>query len=257
MSRSLNIFKVCSLALIFFVTGANSLFAQELNGKEIIKRQDDLMRGDTLRGKYAMQVITPGWQRTLELDVWSEGRDKTFIRILSPAKEAGVGTLRIKENMWNYLPKVERTIKVPPSMMLQPWMGSDFCNDDLVKESSLVNDYTHNILGEEETHLGIAYKIELIPKPEAAVTWGKLIFLVRKDGFVPLREEYYNEHGKLIKVLEYSEIKQMPDRVIPTFWKMTSVTKEGRQTVIEVKEAEYNLPIDEDVFTLANLKRTE
>lgn len=257
MNRNLNIFKVCSLALIFFLTSANSLFAQELSGREIIKRQDDLMRGDTLRGKYTMQVITPSWQRVLELNVWSQGRDKTFIRILSPAKEAGVGTLRIKESMWNYLPKVERTVKISPSMMLQAWMGSDFCNDDLVKESSLVNDYTHNILGEEKTLFGAAYKIELIPKPEAAVTWGKLIFLVKKDGFVPLREEYYNEHGKLIKMLEYSQIKRMSDRVIPTLWKMTSVTKEGHQTVIKVEETEFNLPIDGDIFTLANLKRIE
>lgn len=228
--------------------------AAELSGQEIIKRSDDLMRGDTSRGKYKMAVITPGWQRTLELDAYSIGRDKTFIRILSPAKEAGVTSLRINTNMWNYLPKVERVIKIPPSMMLQPWMGSDYTNDDLVKESSIVYDYTHSILGEDKIGADTAYKIELLPKPRAPVTWGKLIFWIRKDDFVPLREEFYAEHSKLIKVMEYSEIKQMSDRSIPTIWSMTSSIKNGHKTIIEIREIVYNQPLDENIFTLGNLK---
>lgn len=238
--------------------GLSSLaYSQELTGQEIVKRQDDLMRGDTSRGRYTMSVITPNWQRKLELDIWAEGRDKTFIRILSPAKEEGTATLRIDNNMWNYLPNVERTIKIPPSMMLQPWMGSDFANDDLVKESSIVNDYNHTILGEEDVNGYIAYKIELIPKPEAAVTWGKIIFTIKKEDFVPLREEYYNERGDLIKVLEFSEIKRMSDRVIPTLWKMTSTTKVGHQTIIEVEDVIYNQPVEENIFTLENLRRAK
>ena len=134
--------------------------AVELTGQDIVKRSDDLMRGDTSQGKYKMTVITPDWQRTLELDAYSTGRDRTFIRVLAPAKEAGVTSLRVKTNMWNYLPKVERVIKIPPSMMLQPWMGSDYTNDDLVKESSIVYDYTHTITGQEKIGADTAYKIE-------------------------------------------------------------------------------------------------
>ena len=230
---------------------------QGLTGQEIVKRSDDLMRGDTSQGRYKMTVVTPGWQRTLELDAYSIGRDKTFIRIISPVKEAGVTSLRIENNMWNYLPKVERTVKIPPSMMLQQWMGSDFTNDDLVKESSIVYDYTHTIVADEKLGLDAAYKIELIPKPKAPVTWGKLIFWIRKDDFVPLREEFYAEHGKLIKTLEYSEIKQMSDRTIPTVWKMTSDIKNGYSTIIEVQNVVYNNQLDENIFTLANLKRAQ
>lgn len=256
MSKNLNIF---SLFCLFFVfTGAiYSARSEDLTGQQIVKNSDDLMRGDTSYGSYVMTVTTPSWTRRLELNAWSTGRDRTFIRILSPAKEEGIGTLRIKENMWNYLPKVERTIKIPPSMMLQPWMGSDFANDDLVKESSIVYDYTHNILAEENINTDTVYKIELIPKPQAPVTWGKIIFWIRKDDFVPLREEFYKEGGKLIKVLEYSQVRRMSDRSIPTIWKMTSMVKEGHFTVIEVVNAVYNQPINENIFTLANLKRLE
>jgi len=253
MRQNLNKF-ICAIFLFFLHTCF--VYGQEgLTGKDIVKLSDDLMRGNSLQGRYAMTVTTPNWKRRLELDVWEKDRAKTFIRILSPVKEAGIGTLRIDSNMWNYLPNVERTIKIPPSLMLQPWMGSDFVNDDLVKESSIVNDYNHNILGEEDINGDISYKIELIPKPESAVVWGKINFWIRKDDFVPLREEYYSDTGKLIKVLEYSAVKKMSGRAIPTIWKMTPLNKEGCLTVIEVVNVKYNIPIDEGIFSLANLKR--
>jgi outer membrane lipoprotein-sorting protein len=245
------------LPVIFLTIQYNThLFAADLTGKEIVKRADDLMRGNSLEGRYNMTVTTPDWSRKLELDVWESSRTKTFIRILSPAKEAGTTTLRIKENMWNYIPNVERTIKIPPSMMLQPWMGSDFANDDLVKESSIVDDYDHTIIAEEDIAGEHSYKIQMIPKPGAGVVWGKIIYCIRKDDFVPLREEYYKENGELIKVLEYSGIKKMSDRSIPTIWKMTPLKKEGHNTVIEVVNVVYDAAIDETIFSMENLKRT-
>lgn len=260
MKENSTIFKKYCLSLfiisfLFFLPFSSILAATELSGQEIIKRSDDLMRGDTVEGSYIMTVTTPNWQRTLELHAYSKGRNKTFIKINKPLKEAGITTLRIDNNMWNYLPKVERTIKIPPSMMLQPWMGSDFANDDLVKESSIVYDYTHKIIEQTDTKEGPAFVIELTPKPNAAVIWGKLIFWVRVSDFVPLKEEFYDEHGKLIKVLEYSQIKKMSDRFIPTIWSMEPKTKAGSKTVIEVVEANYNKPISEDIFSFSNLKK--
>jgi outer membrane lipoprotein-sorting protein len=253
MSKNLSIFSFIFIISLIF---AEAVFAQEeFSPQEIVKRADDLLRGDTSRGRYVMTVVTSAWQRRLELDAFSQARDKTFIRIISPVKEAGITTLRIRENMWNYLPNVERTIKIPPSMMLQPWMGSDFANDDLVKESSIVYDYTHTILGQESIGQDVFYKIQLLPKPQAPVVWGKIIFWISKDGFIPLREEFYNEAGKLIKVLDYSRVQQISDRKIPCLWKMSSMVKEGRYTTIEVKDIVYNQPIDENIFTLGNLKR--
>ncbi len=226
----------------------------ELTPKDIVKKADDLMRGNTSVGTYKMTVKTSNWQRVLELTAYSQDRDKTFIHITSPAKEAGIKTLRIDNNMWNYLPSVERTIKIPPSMMFQSWMGSEFSNDDLVKESSVVNDYTHDIINNETTEFGEAYIIKLTPKPDAAVTWGKILYSIRKNDCVPLKQEFYNEEGKLIKVLQYSNIKQMSDRIIPTLWTMTSMLKESNITVIEVINIVYDQPIDENVFALNNLK---
>ena len=248
--------KIAQFWALFFVILASTspvLAESTLTARDIVKASDDLMRGTTNQGKYSMTVITPKWQRELTLQVYMKNRDKAFIRILTPAKEAGIGTLRIDSEMWNYLPKVERTIKIPPSMMLQPWMGSDFANDDLVKESSIIEDYTHEIISESDK----SYTIEFTPKPDAPVIWGKLIRIIRRDDFVPLKEEFFNERGKLIKVLEYSDIAQVSDRIIPKTWTMKSQIKEGHQTIIKLVDVEYNTPINDRIFSLSFLKKIQ
>lgn len=249
--------KITFLFIIAGLLSPSSAVRADLIAQEIVRRSDDLMRGDTNQGTYLMMITTPSWKRELKVYCYSQGRDKMFLRILSPAKEAGVGTLRINNEMWNYLPTVEKTIKIPPSMMMQPWMGSDFTNDDLVKESSLVNDYTHEILSVETIDERRVYKIELIPRPEAAVVWGKILRWVRKDDFVPLREEYYNERGKLMKILEFSDIGQVSNRIIPKTWTMTSQIKENHQTTIKLLDVEYDVPIADSIFTLSNLTKIQ
>jgi len=223
----------------------------------IVKKADDLMRGDSISGKYIMNIHTPSWERTLTLQVYGLGRNKMFIRILSPAKEAGIGTLRIDNEMWNYLPDIEKTLKIPPSMMLQPWMGSDFANDDLVKESSVVHDYDHHLVSITSLDDHTAYKIELTPKSSAAVVWGRRVQWIRLDDFVPLKEEYYDDKGELIKILTYSDIGPVSDRVIPRLWAMQSFIKPGFSTTIQLKDVEYNRPLQNNIFTLQNLKKIQ
>ena len=231
------------------------VFSQDLSPREIVKHSDDLMRGDTQEGIYEMTITTPTWERTLRLYVKSKGRDKMFIRILSPSKEKGTTTLRIKSEMWNYLPQVERTIKIPPSMMLQPWMGSDFANDDLVKESSVVDDYEHTLTRQEKIDGQDIYVIVLMPKPKAGVVWNKRIMKIRKKDFIPVRDEFYGKDEKLVKVLNYSKIEKISDRTIPTHWEMVSEIKKGHRTIIEVdKKVVYNAPINDNAFNLQSLK---
>jgi outer membrane lipoprotein-sorting protein len=229
--------------------------AQELSGREILDRVEKLLWGKTMQGEFEMTIATPRWQRTLSLRAWLDRPKRSFIRILSPAKEAGIGSLRIGAEMWNYLPNVERTIKIPPSMMMQPWMGSDFTNDDLVKESSVVDDYTHRLL-EAATGAGApVYVVEAIPKPEAAVVWGKIVFRVRSGDLIPLTVEYYDERGELIRVMTYSEVRTIGGRTIPTRWEMRPKDKPGNITAVVLKTAVYDRPIDPDIFTQRNLQK--
>lgn len=234
---------------------ASTVRAQEPSGREILERVERLLWGSTVQGEYEMSITTPRWQRTLALRLWMERPRRSFVRILSPAKEAGIGSLRIGSEMWNYLPSVERVIKIPPSMMLQPWMGSDFTNDDLVKESSILDDYTHQVLGMTTADGQEAYQIEATPKPQAAVVWGRVLYLVRKRDFMPLRQEFFSERGELVRVLSFSEVRSVGARTLPTRWEMRPVAKPGNLTTIVLKDAVFDRPVDEAIFTQRHLQK--
>ena len=240
-----------ALALAFGTSAA----AEEPSAREILDRVESLLWGKTVQGEYEMTITTPRWQRTLALRAWMDRPKRSFIRILAPAKEKGIGSLRIGAEMWNYLPNVERTIKIPPSMMLQPWMGSDFTNDDLVKSSSLIDDYTQRILREESASGASAYVLELIPKPDAAVVWGKILYWVRKNDLIPLKEEFYSERGELVRTMTFSEVRPVGGRAIPTKWQIRPSDKPGNSTTIRVESAVYDRPIDAEVFTQRNLQK--
>ncbi|MGE5321929.1 MAG: outer membrane lipoprotein-sorting protein [Actinomycetota bacterium] len=243
------IFMVSLPSLVPFVQ------AQAPSANEIIRRTEQLLRAKTQEGSVSMTVRTPDWQRTLEMNYWSVNPDKTFIRVTSPAKEAGTSTLRLGSNMWNYLPSVERTIKIPPSLMLQPWMGSDFTNDDLTRESSLEKDYTHRVEGEEKQDGDLCYRIYSTPKPNAPVVWGHLVVFVRKSNDLPRREEFYDEKGVLQKVLTFEDVRTVDGRVYPMRWKMVSATKPGHETILLYRTLKFDRAIAPSVFTKDNLQQ--
>lgn len=243
------------VAIFSFLHGQSRVYSLELTAKEIIRKVEQLLRGDSAHSIMEMTIVNPAWERALRMESWEKGRKKTLVRILSPKKEEGVGSLKIGYQMWNYLPRVERVIKIPPSMMMSSWMGSDFTNDDLVKESSFVEDYNHELAGTVALAGNRAYRIEAVPKPDAPVVWGKLVFFVRAGDFVPLRQEYYSESGELVRYLEFKEIKEMGGRTLPTRWEMVPVNKKGKMTVIDLIDIEFDIPISEEIFTLRNLKK--
>lgn len=228
--------------------------AQEPSAHDIVERAEQVLWGRTLQARLTMTVRTPRWERSLTLESWMDRPNRTFIRILAPAKEAGIASLRIGGEMWNYLPAVERTIRIPPSMMLQSWMGSDFTNDDLVKESSMADDYTHRVIGADTADVP-AYVVEAIPKPDAAVVWGRLVLRIRKADFLPVSVEFYDERGTVVRVLTYSGIKPIGGRSIPTRWEMRPTAKPGNLTTIVLDQATFDKPISADVFTQRNLTK--
>ncbi len=252
-----------SLALLLlsvFVIGSAQLAraqsAVEEPAIEIVRKSDQLTRGDTQTGIYRMIIVRPDWERSMVFEYWSEGTKKAFIRVKEPVKERGVSFLKIEREMWQYVPRINRVIKIPPSMMLQSWMGSDFTNDDLVKESSVVEDYEHTLVGYETMDEGEAYKIELIPKPEAPVAWDRMLYWVRVTDYVPLRAEFFNERGERVRTMIYSDIREMGGRIIPVRFELIEEKKPGRKTIMVLDELVFDKPISRSVFTQANLRRS-
>ncbi|HRX00055.1 MAG TPA: outer membrane lipoprotein-sorting protein [Cyclobacteriaceae bacterium] len=233
------------------------LYLQALgqSATDIIRKADEKRRGDSGSSSMVIKIIRPSWSREMSVKTWSKGTSYSLILITSPARDKGTVFLKRKKEIWNWVPSIDRNIKLPPSMMMQSWMGSDFTNDDLIKESSIVEDYTHSIVG-DSTILGReVYKIQLIPKPESAVVWGKIYSWIDKKDFIELRTEMYDEDGYLINEVRFSDIKSLGGRMLPAKMEYIPVDKPGNKTVVEYSDVEYNIPITEDFFSLQNMKR--
>lgn len=223
--------------------------------EEIIRIAQDRLEGKTGQGTFVMTVITPDYTRTMKMESWWVGHEKSLIVIRSPKKEAGNKWLKIGNEMWSYLRNTETTIKLPPSMMLQSWNGSDFTNDDLMRESSIVEDYDHTIVADEMLGNEKCWKIELTPKSEAAVVWGKLYYWVRQKDYLPAAVDYYDEKGNLMRSMVYSDFKILGGRKIPAKWTMENRAKERRRTEFSILNIEYDKKISDRIFSFRELER--
>ncbi len=222
-----------------------------LDVQSLIREIEQQYMGASSQAKTTMQVRTANWERTLEMEAWSLGRDYFLIRILEPAKERDVATLKRNREVWNYLPKVDRVIKVPPSMMGGSWMGSHITNDDLVKANHIDEEYQLRLLEESATH----FVVECLPKPEAAVVWGKIIYRVRKQPQVPEQVDYYDEEMVRVREIHFDQIHQIGDRIVPLRLTVLPLEKPGETTIFHYRELVYDLPLEESFFSLRNLKQ--
>lgn len=232
---------------IFFVF---LLQAKEPQIEEVLTKIDQLYRSESSIAELEMRISSPSWTRSLKLKAYSKGIDQTFIRVLSPKKEKGITTLRKGKEMWNYFPKIDRLFKVPPSMMMGSWMGSDFSNDDLVKESSLLHDYEAKFLPTKEHLL-----LSLVPKAATVSLWGEIQILVEKESYLPLLQSYFDEHGEKIRELHFFDVQEFSGRLVPARLEMRPLQKEGHKTSIIYHKLHFNQKIDDAIFSLRELKK--
>jgi outer membrane lipoprotein-sorting protein len=247
----------CRLALVLgavLLAGVTPGGGHAQTPKEIVDRIDQLLRGRSSQGDIVMEIQTAHWSRSLEMRVWSLGTEYSLVRVLAPAKEAGTATLKVQNEVWNYLPRVDRTIKVPPSLMMGSWMGSDFTNDDLVKESRIVDDYDIAVSYDGPRNGEAVWEFTLTPKPEAAVVWGKIVEEARKRDLMPLWAKYYDDDGKLVRTLTFSDFRSMGGRQVPAVMTMQPVDKPEEHTVIRYKSLQFNVPLEPSFFSLRNLR---
>jgi outer membrane lipoprotein-sorting protein len=232
------------------------LSAQQLSAIDIIRKADEKFNGEkSSLMVMSMTIIRPSWQRRIEFKNWTLGRDYALTLITAPAKDAGQTFLKRGNEMWNWNPSINRVIKLPPSMMSQGWMGSDYTNDDIMKESSIVQDYTHEIIGDEVIGEMNCYKIKMIAKPEAKVVWGHQVWWVEKKELLVLKAELYDEDGYLVRTELGSEIKIMDGRTIPTRLELIQAEEKGNKTIVEIKDIKFNVTIEDSFFSQQNMKR--
>ena len=245
--------KLLYLFIVIFFT--NFVNASNLDPEKILDSVDDLYRSNASHGIITLSVITVNWQRTLTLEQWSKGEDKSLFKILKPKKEKGLATLRVDKNVWNYMPKVKRVVKIPSSMMSSSWMGSHFTNDDLVKQSRMAEDYTFSITFEGMQDDEEVVEITCIPNKEAAVVWGKVEVVVYADDYIPLRMIYYDEDLLLSRTLEFTNIQKMDGKMIPTLMSMIPADESGESTTVKWEEIQFDVAIDDEFFSLRKLQQ--
>lgn len=248
-------FKRIVLMSGIWISILQTLHAQD--AKEIVTKAENNIHGLTSATEMTVQIIRPAWTRTMSLKAWTKGEDYSLCIVTAPAKDAGTVFLKRVKEIWNWLPTIERSVKLPPSMMAQSWMGTDFTNDDLVKASSRIDDYNHKIIGDSVIESRKCWKIEMIPLPEAAVVWGKVIMFVDQKDYLELRLEFYDEDNKLVNILQCSDIRILGGRTMPCKMEMIPAEKKGQETVITYSSAVFDKPIDDSFFTTENMKKVK
>jgi hypothetical protein len=238
---------VLQFALFVFIAHE----AHALDIQSLIREIEQQYMGISSKARTTMQVKTAHWERTLEMEAWSLGRDYFLVRIIEPAKERDVATLKRDREVWNYLPKVDRIIKVPPSMMGGSWMGSHITNDDLVKANHIDEEYNLQLIEETTDH----FVVECLPKPEAAVVWGKIVYNILKEPRVPVQIDYFDEELVRVREIHFDEIQKISDRIVPLRLTVLPLEKPGESTILLYRELVYDLPLEESFFSLRNLQQ--
>ncbi len=229
----------------------------DLSAKEIIDKANNNRFGNSSESVMDMTIVRPKWTRSITMKTWTLGKEYSIVIITAPAKEKGQVFMKRKSEMWNWIPKISRMIKLPPSMMSQGWMGSDYTNDDMVNEGALVNEFDHKITKSQIWDGTDCYVIESVPRENSDVIWGKKISWISKDRYLPLKTESYDEDMYLVKTETASKIKEMGGKIIPTLFTIIPADEPNQKTILTMKSIMFDEKITESFFTQQNMKRVK
>ena len=243
--------RIYSLISFLFI----SICLSSQSAEDIISKSDDVLRGSTAIADMTITIVRPKWERTMRLKSWTKDKDYSLIYLKSPKKDDGTTFLRREKEMWNYIPRIERTIKLPPSMMMQSWMGTDFSNDDLVKQSSIIEDFTHILDGDSVILDRKCWKLILKAKEEAAVVWGKMEIWIDQKDYLQLRTNFYDEDGYLINVMQVKEVQKMGGRVIPKIMEMFPADQKDKKTIMNYNSIMFDAQLPVNIFSLNQIKQ--
>ena len=242
-----------SMAVLLAVLQSTHTTAQTVSASDLVRQAVDHFRGVTSYSEMTMIIHRPDWQRSMAMYAWTQGDDNTLVRVTEPKKDSGSGTLTLDGNMWTFSPKINRVIKVPSSMMSQNWMGSDFSNKDISKNSDIVDQYKHTLIDQHEEGGHQIYTIESVPHEDAAIVWGKEVLVIRDD-WVMLEQQFWDQDGVLLKIMKASDIKLLSGRNVATLLRMSKVESPGEWTELQTLAVEFDVELSANVFTLSNLR---
>lgn len=221
------------------------------DAQALIKRAETQYLGKTSHAVFRMKVVTRSWTREMTMESWGQGRDKMLSKILTPKKDAGTATLKVGDEMWNYLPKIDRLMKIPSSLMGDRWMGSHLTNDDLVKESKVDQLYTFKVTQQTADETTIV----ATPKPDAAVVWGRIAYRIDLEREIPTSVRYFDEDGELVRTIDFDQVKPVSGRLLPTRMRYVPADAPGEYTELVYEQLDFDRPLPDGLFSVRSLRR--
>ncbi|EJS9607639.1 outer membrane lipoprotein-sorting protein [Vibrio parahaemolyticus] len=240
------------VAALFFLLFTSLSYAE--SAFDIVQKSDQAMRGKSSYSEATMEIVRPDWTRSMTMKSWTKGTELSLVLVTAPAKDKGSASLKRHREMWNWVPSIERVIKIAPSMLSQSWMGSDFTNDDLINQSSIVVDYQHALLGNDSFEGDKVWVIEATAKPDAPVVWNKVTLWISRSTYLQRKVEFYDEFDERVNVLTTYDVKELGGRKIATRMEMKPVDKPGNKTIFTTHQAQFDFDINDDFFSQQQMK---
>ncbi|EHY9859950.1 outer membrane lipoprotein-sorting protein [Vibrio parahaemolyticus] len=241
-----------AVAALFFLLFTSLSYAE--SAFDIVQKSDQAMRGKSSYSEATMEIVRPDWTRSMTMKSWTKGTELSLVLVTAPAKDKGSASLKRHREMWNWVPSIERVIKIAPSMLSQSWMGSDFTNDDLINQSSIVVDYQHALLGNDSFEGDKVWVIEATAKPDAPVVWNKVTLWISQSTYLQRKVEFYDEFDERVNVLTTYDVKELGGRKIATRMEMKPVDKPGNKTIFTMHQAQFDFDINDDFFSQQQMK---
>ncbi|ANQ58714.1 outer membrane lipoprotein-sorting protein [Vibrio parahaemolyticus] len=241
-----------AVAALFFLLFTSLSYAE--SAFDIVQKSDQAMRGKSSYSEATMEIVRPDWTRSMTMKSWTKGTELSLVLVTAPAKDKGSASLKRHREMWNWVPSIERVIKIAPSMLSQSWMGSDFTNDDLINQSSIVVDYQHALLGNDSFDGDKVWVIEATAKPDAPVVWNKVTLWISQSTYLQRKVEFYDEFDERVNVLTTYDVKELGGRKIATRMEMKPVDKPGNKTIFTTHQAQFDFDINDDFFSQQQMK---
>ncbi len=241
-----------AVAALFFLLFTSLSYAE--SAFDIVQKSDQAMRGKSSYSEATMEIVRPDWTRSMTMKSWTKGTELSLVLVTAPAKDKGSASLKRHREMWNWVPSIERVIKIAPSMLSQSWMGSDFTNDDLINQSSIVVDYQHALLGNDSFEGDKVWVIEATAKPDAPVVWNKVTLWISQSTYLQRKVEFYDEFDERVNVLTTYDVKELGGRKIATRMEMKPVDRPGNKTIFTTHQAQFDFDINDDFFSQQQMK---
>ncbi|EGQ7683961.1 TPA: outer membrane lipoprotein-sorting protein [Vibrio parahaemolyticus] len=241
-----------AVAALLFLLFTSLSYAE--SAFDIVQKSDQAMRGKSSYSEATMEIVRPDWTRSMTMKSWTKGTELSLVLVTAPAKDKGSASLKRHREMWNWVPSIERVIKIAPSMLSQSWMGSDFTNDDLINQSSIVVDYQHALLGNDSFEGDEVWVIEATAKPDAPVVWNKVTLWISQSTYLQRKVEFYDEFDERVNVLTTYDVKELGGRKIATRMEMKPVDKPGNKTIFTTHQAQFDFDINDDFFSQQQMK---